>query len=264
MKANAGSYKSFLNSVLNSAGSLLKDDAATVIEHFLPVRQIPFRYAPTSFLLDYSTKRYLYVDDSCYGLLGYKASYFLETGLEEYLSKWHPDDFYVIDTTVFPDNIHFLKSVRSHEYNDYIFTYNYRMLNAKGEYVTVLQRFSYIPGTHHSPAGVIGVIFDITHYKNDTSIIHTIEKASVVNNSIVNELVYKKTHAVLGCRGKILSKKEREILKFIAQGLASKQIADRISASINTINNHRRNMLAKTGCRSSSELINYAMRAGLL
>lgn len=115
-----------------------------------------------------------------------------------------------------------------------------------------------------NPSGVIGVIFDITHFKNDTSTIHTIERTEN-NNGRVNELVFKKVHPVYEItRTQFLSKRELEILKYISKGLSSKQVAHEMSLSINTVNNHRKNMLAKMGCKSSSELMNYALKRGLL
>jgi DNA-binding CsgD family transcriptional regulator len=262
MKAKTNTYKRFLSSIPGDSASALRQNASSIIDHFSPSKQVTFHFAPTTFLLDYSTKKYIHVDDSCFDMLGYKASYFLETGLEEYIGKWDPDDFYMIDTTVFPDNIAFLKSITPDEYSKYIFTYNYRLLTARGDYITVLQRFSYVGGTEQFPAGVIGVIFDITHYKTDATIIHTIERSSLEDTGIVNELVYKKVHPLLSRENKCLSKKEREVLKHMATGLASKEIGQKMELSVNTVNNHRRNMLAKTGCRCSSELINYAIRHG--
>jgi DNA-binding CsgD family transcriptional regulator len=258
------SYTAFLSSAKTGSSAGLKDQAKNIIQHFHPVNQTASRFAPTSFLLDYSTKKYIYVDASCFDLLGYSADYFLETGLEEYISKWHKDDFHILDTKVFCDSFSFLKTINPKNFADYIFSYNYRMLNAAGEYIKVLQRFSYISIGRQDPAGVIGVVFDITHYKNDTSIVHTIERSSVFGNSTENELVFKKIHPVLSRENSCLSKKEKEILRFIAQGLPSKHIADEMDVSTNTVNNHRRNMLAKTGCHSSSELITYAVRNGLL
>lgn len=64
--------------------------------------------------------------------------------------------------------------------------------------------------------------------------------------------------------GKGLSSREIEILKHMAEGLSSKQIARILSLSINTVNNHRKSMLSKTNCQSSSELVNFAIRHGLL
>ncbi len=53
----------------------------------------------------------------------------------------------------------------------------------------------------------------------------------------------------------ILTRREKEILLCIAEGLSSKQIAHRLDISENTVSNHRKNMLSKTGARSSAELI---------
>jgi DNA-binding CsgD family transcriptional regulator len=52
-----------------------------------------------------------------------------------------------------------------------------------------------------------------------------------------------------------LTQREKEILNLIAQGMSSKQIADKLSISQNTVSNHRKNMLAKAGAKSSAELV---------
>ena len=52
-----------------------------------------------------------------------------------------------------------------------------------------------------------------------------------------------------------LTVREKEILSYIARGLSSKQIAARLYISINTVANHRRNMLRKKGAHSSAELV---------
>ena len=52
-----------------------------------------------------------------------------------------------------------------------------------------------------------------------------------------------------------LTQREKEILSHIAAGLSSKQIAGRLAISENTVANHRKNMLCKTGAKSSAELI---------
>jgi DNA-binding CsgD family transcriptional regulator len=266
MKPEPNTYKDFLNSIQYGSAAQLQEKAETIIEHFRPSGLTTSHYAPVTFLLDYSTKKYVYVNEACLNLLGYTAKYFLETGVEDYISKWYPEDFEIINTNIFPDSIAFLKNIPVEQYNDFIFSYNYRMKNASDEYITVLQRFSYIPGlVKEKPFGTIGIIFDITHFKNDTSIVHTIERSSEYKNDSVNELVFKKVYGVYEFgSSRYLSKKELDILKFISEGLSSKQIVGKTGLSINTINNHRKNMLAKLGCKSSSELISYAINRGLL
>jgi DNA-binding CsgD family transcriptional regulator len=53
----------------------------------------------------------------------------------------------------------------------------------------------------------------------------------------------------------IISEREREVLQYISQGLDTKQIAGEMKISNNTVDNHRRNMLARTGTRDTTALI---------
>jgi len=62
----------------------------------------------------------------------------------------------------------------------------------------------------------------------------------------------------------ILTKRETQILPLIADELSSKQIADKLFISINTISNHRANILHKTSCKNSEELVKFAIKIGLV
>lgn len=259
------SYKAFLDNIKIGSGYGLESRTSDIIAHFQPAQMISTHFAPVCFLLDYSTKRYLYVDESCAGLLGFSSQYFIETGLEEYLSRWHPEDFEVINRKVFPLNLDFISAIESDACGDYIFSYNYRFLNEAGSYITILQRFSYIAGDEKGqPAGIIGAVFDISHFKSDNTIVHTIEKVAERQGTRLLELIHKCVWPVFDNPGKGLSAREAEILILIAKGLSSKQIAGILSLSTNTVNNHRKAMLSKAKCLSSSELVSYGVRHGLL
>ncbi|MBB1287359.1 response regulator transcription factor [Flavisolibacter sp. BT320] len=259
-------YSSFLNSNQIPYAGYVVNNASSLIEHFKPSQLSGSPFAPVTFLVDYATKKYLYVEESCFDLLGFKASYFLETGLEEYLNRWHKDDFQVMNSKVFPTNLAFLNTLPKDKFKEYVFSYNYRFQNAIGNYTTVLQRFSYIPNPIVSlPQGVVGVIFDITHFKRDKTIVSTIEKLRFTEQGKVTELISKNTYPITDIeRPQLLSKREIEIVKLIGRGLSSKQIAAEKGLSIYTVNNHRKNILAKTASRSSAELINYAVNHGIV
>lgn len=59
-----------------------------------------------------------------------------------------------------------------------------------------------------------------------------------------------------------LSEREFEIIKHIALGKSSAEIADELHLSIHTINSHRKNILKKLGLKSPAELIIYAVEKG--
>jgi DNA-binding NarL/FixJ family response regulator len=62
----------------------------------------------------------------------------------------------------------------------------------------------------------------------------------------------------------ILTPREEEIVKLIAEGNSSKDIAATLVISIKTVDRHRANILAKLGMRDRLDLTRYAIRAGLV
>jgi DNA-binding NarL/FixJ family response regulator len=61
-----------------------------------------------------------------------------------------------------------------------------------------------------------------------------------------------------------LSPRELEVLKLIAEGSSSKEIAATLVLSIKTVERHRANILKKLGMRDRVELTRYAIRRGLI
>jgi len=62
----------------------------------------------------------------------------------------------------------------------------------------------------------------------------------------------------------VLTPREEEVVKLIAEGHSSKEIADLLTISHRTVERHRANVLAKLGMRDRTELTRYAIRAGLV
>lgn len=59
-----------------------------------------------------------------------------------------------------------------------------------------------------------------------------------------------------------LTKREIEILRLISQGYESKDIADRLFISTNTVNNHRRKIIRKTNLENMGQVLLYARSIG--
>lgn len=62
----------------------------------------------------------------------------------------------------------------------------------------------------------------------------------------------------------ILTQREREVLKLVAEGYTTRQIADYLSLSAKTVEKHRANMMRKLGLKNVSAVTTYAMENGLL
>ena len=61
-----------------------------------------------------------------------------------------------------------------------------------------------------------------------------------------------------------LTKTETEILKEIALGTTTREIAEKRFSSFHTVNTHRKNIFRKLGVNNVHEAIRYAMRSGLV
>jgi DNA-binding NarL/FixJ family response regulator len=62
----------------------------------------------------------------------------------------------------------------------------------------------------------------------------------------------------------MLTEREREVLKLIAEGLSSKEIAADLGVSLKTIDSHRSNLMEKLDIHKASGLVRFAIRAGLV
>lgn len=65
-------------------------------------------------------------------------------------------------------------------------------------------------------------------------------------------------------RPSILTETETEIVRAIAQGKSTKEIAAERFSSVHTITTHRKNIFRKLGVNTAHEVIKYALRAGLV
>jgi DNA-binding NarL/FixJ family response regulator len=61
-----------------------------------------------------------------------------------------------------------------------------------------------------------------------------------------------------------LTRREKEVLELISQGLTNKEIADKIFVSQSTVDSHRKNLLAKFKVQNAASLITIAGKMGLL
>ena len=62
----------------------------------------------------------------------------------------------------------------------------------------------------------------------------------------------------------ILTHTETEIVRAIALGKSTKEIAVERFSSVHTVNTHRKNIFRKLGVNTAHEVIKYALRAGLV
>lgn len=75
------------------------------------------------------------------------------------------------------------------------------------------------------------------------------------------------THLVLQSlqernKGELISPREKEVVTLIAEGMTTKEIAEKLFLSKHTIESHRQNILLKLDIKNSAELVRYAIKRG--
>jgi DNA-binding NarL/FixJ family response regulator len=92
----------------------------------------------------------------------------------------------------------------------------------------------------------------------------TMRGESFLYPSAVNTLVRDYIDRGADEQPDILTPRELEVLKLIAEAHTSKEIAEQLVISVKTVERHRQNILDKLGLRDRVELTRYAIRRGLI
>ncbi|GAB4137893.1 MAG: response regulator transcription factor [Bacteroidia bacterium] len=66
------------------------------------------------------------------------------------------------------------------------------------------------------------------------------------------------------CDGVKISSREAEIIRYVAEGLTNKEIADKLYLSAHTVTTHRKNIMAKLGINNTAGLVLYAIRNNIV
>ena len=223
-----------------------------------------FYSAPSFFILDYTRREYIKLSN--YGALsmGYRSRDFIDGGLDFILDIYQKDDFACMNHNIFTHVVEFLKSKPQEDHDKYLFTHNYRWKKKDGTFATILQKRSFITSPVTGlPLISFGSCLDVSSFNHDHKMVHVIDKMTGRDNNIILENITT-DFFFPDAEETLLTKREKEILYWMADGLSSKQMADKLFIAENTIANHRKNILQKTNSKNVAELIRYAINNGII
>jgi two-component system, NarL family, response regulator NreC len=85
-----------------------------------------------------------------------------------------------------------------------------------------------------------------------------------ISANILKGYLESKKSLVADASAVILTQREKDVLKLIAEGYKNREIADMMHKSIKTIESHRGNLMKKLDCHNAAELTAYAVHHGLV
>lgn len=68
----------------------------------------------------------------------------------------------------------------------------------------------------------------------------------------------------VSCEGLLVTEREADVIRYIAEGLSNKQIADTLCLSTHTVNTHRKNIMSKLGVNNTAGIVMYAVKNNIL
>jgi DNA-binding CsgD family transcriptional regulator len=242
-------------------------DNREVIQLLRQAEAIPKRLLPFNgviHVIDYSQHRHVALSGPLKTMMGFHARDIIDNGLDFVIDIFQKDDFKVYNQTIFTQVTEFLRQTPYDEHGEYVFTYTYRMKKADGKWINIFQQGRYITDPKTKlPLFSIALVNDITPLKKDNSMIFSIDKKAGESALFNHENILTNYYYTDPDESR-LSRREREILGRLADGLSSKQVADKLNLSESTIVNHRKNMLKKTNTKNIAELVRHAMNKGLI
>lgn len=218
---------------------------------------------PAIYLLDYTTGKYVMMTNTCKSIVGYNSDYFKDGGVFFSMESYQKEFFKVYSERVFSDRIKLVKDIPPAEHPRYIFSHNFKFRSKKGELKRLIQRSCFIKSNQDgSPLLALGMVINTEHFQKDNAITDIVEILSPKDDA-PTEIVQKHIY-FLNEEEKLFTKREKEVLLWIAEGLTSKQIAAKMYVSEHTVINHRRNMMEKTNSQRVSDLLVFAIKNGII
>lgn len=206
------------------------------------------------YLFDLKKNKYLFISKKYLQMLGYPDS--TELNDEFFLNSLHPDDFKA-NINAPEKYLELIRKAPKQNKRRYKLISDFRLKMPDGVYVRVNEQMITLEFSEENLPWLFFTICDIAPLQDLTAgpgaiIIDTTTKEVIKTFGNYNKLLPES----------VLTKREFEILTLISKGYLSKQIAVTLKISINTVNNHRRNILLKTGCSNTFEAIKFVSNYG--
>lgn len=205
-------------------------------------------------VFDCYTNKFVFVSNNIPESYGIDPEKLISDGHIPALEIIHPDD--IQHGLLVRERIYSLLSVFSPEEKmKYKIVHEMRVKNIRGEYIRIIEQEQAIELDESGNIWLMLSVIDM-----DASHDSEITKSHLYN-FVTGEQIFIDLSDIQEIP---LTVRELEVLQMMKQGLLSKEIADRLKVSINTINSHRQNILQKLKANNSIEAVNFAQRLGLL
>lgn len=205
-------------------------------------------------VFDMYRKEHIYTSYNFSELFGYDLEAVNMQGNSYFNSRVHPDDY----IQMLRNGIAVMKlfyQLPAGDCFNYKLVNEYRIFGYNERLIRVIEQHQVLELDKH---GNVWFALGIIDVSPDQSDYHGIR--SQVFNFKTGEIISTAPEKVSLTQ---LTRREKEIFQFVKEGLLSKEISERLSISVHTVNTHRQRILEKLGANNSLEAIACASKLGL-
>ena len=208
-------------------------------------------------IFDMCKKTHVFHSSNLGTVLGYTPSD-LSNGGDLFLdTKVHPDDYAILlQNAISLLKLFFNFSVD--EKLNYKLVSEYRILNACNNYVRVVEQQQALA---LDTCGNLWLALSILDISPNQKNIHEGVKSQLLNFKTGKIISFAESNEYLI---NTLTKREIEIIKLVKDGFLSKEISDKLTISLHTVNTHRQRILEKLDVNNSIEAVVLASKLGLI
>jgi len=208
-------------------------------------------------IFDLYKRKHVYYSSKYATVLGW-GSKRAETDLEYTNSLIHPDDLYML----LKAGMYFMSMGFAFEdkkkSKEYKVIFDYRVRGKESNYVRIIEQ--QIP-LEFDKSGNVWLALSLVDPSPDNDV--NTPFRGRLKNQLSGELYNFPPEDDIPRQNMSLTNREKEILQLIARGLISKEIADKLYISVNTVNTHRQRIIEKLNVTNTYEAIRYSHERGL-
>ena len=204
-------------------------------------------------VFDCYTNKFVFVSDNIPKLYGLDSRRLFIHGHQPVIEVIHPDDIdygLLVRKKIYS----ILRSFSNEEKRNYKAIHEMRIRNMRGEYIRIIEQEQVLELDKSGNIWLMLSVIDV-----DASHESEIIKSHLYNFKTGEQIFIDLSDTL----DEPLTNRELEVLRFMKKGLLSKEIAEALKVSINTVNSHRQNILQKLKANNSIEAVNFAQRLGL-
>lgn len=266
----------FVSESITKLIEFYKKEVSRHIPEFRPykvseeLRKFASLFTPGSFYLyviNFQNLNMDFVSEGTKKILGVDTKDF---NINELFTRIHPDDLAMMERKEALVKDFLLNYLEPSQMPLYKVIYFFRVRGKGNEYKKILHQTNVLTVSETDTIEhVLGIHTDVSHLPimfNDKVSFLGLDHSESYFNLDVNSTVFLealKNSEKSKDLNEILTKKEKEIIRYLIKGFTGKEIAEILHISFDTVRTHRKNMLSKSNCKNSSELISRCLMEGI-